>query len=271
VKLFARSRAGVESTIAGARFIRNARDIVINAEQMLNLSREAGQGRVGSLVLGFNSSVSAGNLRATMLGWMRANPDVFLDGVEADRGALLAGLNNGEVDLAILIGEAGQNGFRKESFWSERILVALPVSHPLANREFVHWTDLRDGQFALPEADPGPDIRDMLLGKFAMSGLQSAVRIQRTSREAVLSLLGEGGSYFSVVCEGSSGTHYPDVVYRPIHDERGPVLTGYSGYWRADNCNPPLERFLAFVRHRYALSFELSTNRSSQAQEGPSK
>jgi DNA-binding transcriptional LysR family regulator len=271
VKLFARSRAGTELTIAGARFIRSAREIVNSAEQMLNASRAAGQGRVGSLVLGFNSSVSGGHLRATMLAWMRANPDVLLEGVEANSDALLAGLNTGEVDLAILIGEATQNGFRRVSLWSEQILLALPIRHTLANRDIVHWTDLRDVEFALPAADPGPDIRDMLLGKFAMSGLRFAVRIQRTSRETVLSLLGEDGSYFSVVCEGSSGTLYPDVVYRPIHDERGPALTGYSGYWRPDNCNPPLQRFLAFVRQRYALSFPLSDASNEQQKGGESE
>jgi DNA-binding transcriptional LysR family regulator len=258
VKLFARSRSGVETTIAGARFIRGARGIVVTAEQMLNTSRAANQGRTGSLVLGFNSSVSAGNLRATMLAWARDNPDVDLDGVEVGRGALLAGLNTREIDIAILTGEASYNGFRKEMLWSERILVAMPVTHRLADREFLHWTDLRQERFALPAADPGPEIRDMLLGRLSMSGWQPVIRICRTSRETLLSLLGEDGGYLSVVCEGATGTRYPQVVYRPIHGEQGPALTIYSGYWRADNCNPPLRRFLTFVRQRYALPFDLA-------------
>lgn len=257
VRLFDRSRAGVTVTVAGARFIRSARAIVVNADQMLGASRMVGQGRAGSLILGLNSSVSAGNLRATILRWTHTNPEVDLDGVEADRSALLSGLNTGEIDIAILMGEAGHNGFRREAFWSERILTALPSSHPLASREFVHWTDLRTERFALPAADPGPDIRDMLLGRLFKSGLPPDIRMYRTSRETVLSLLGQRG-YASIVCEGSTGTRYPDVVYRPVHGEQGPALIGYSGYWRADNDNPALKRFLGFVRERYALSFELS-------------
>lgn len=267
-KLFDRTRAGVAVTVAGARFIRSARAMVINADQMLGESRMVGRGQAGSLVLGLNSSVSAGNLRATMFGWARDNPEVDLDGVEADRGALLAGLNTGEIDIAILMGEAGHNGFRREAFWSERILVALPAKHRLADSEFVHWTDLRQERFALSAADPGPDIRDMLLGRLSMSGLQPAIRIFRTSREIVLSLLGEDGGYLSIVCEGSIGTRYPDLVYRSIHGEQGPALTGYSGYWRADNTNPPLRRFLAFVRQRYALSFDLSEKGNDQESGG---
>jgi hypothetical protein len=34
------------------------------------------QGRAGGLMLGHNSSVSAGNLRATMMSWRDAHPDV---------------------------------------------------------------------------------------------------------------------------------------------------------------------------------------------------
>lgn len=258
-KLFDRSRAGVVTTVAGLRFIRSARAIVQNADQMLGDSRAVGQGRAGSLMLGLNNSVSAGNLRATLLRWTDTHPEVDLHGVEGDRSALLAGLNTGEIDIAILWGEAGHHGFRREVFWSERILVALPASHPLAGYDEVHWTDLRMQRFALPVADPGRDIRDMLLGRLSMSGLPPDIRMHRTSRETILSLLGNGG-YASVVCEGSTGTRYPDVVYRPVHGEQGAALTVYSGYWRSDNENPALKRFLAFVRERFALPFDLSKN-----------
>jgi hypothetical protein len=62
----------------------------------------------------------------------------------------------------------------------------------------------------------------------------------------------------SIVCEGGTGARYPDVVYRPIHGEQGPALIGYSGYWRDDNRNPALRRFLGFIKTRYALYFDLS-------------
>jgi len=57
----------------------------------------------------------------------------------------------------------------------------------------------------------------------------------------------------------------PDVVRGPLGvarlgaldlGEQGPALIGYSGYWREDNDNPPLKRFLAFIRNRFALSFD---------------
>jgi len=81
--------------------------------------------------------------------------------------------------------------------------------------------------------------------------------MHQSSRETILSVLG-GGRGVTIVCEGATGAVYPDVVYRPIHGEQGPALIGYSGYWRDDNCNPALRRFLEFIKTRYALSFDFT-------------
>ncbi|MBL8570817.1 MAG: LysR family transcriptional regulator [Phreatobacter sp.] len=253
--IFERSRSGVTTTLAGGTFLRSAKPMVATADNMVAMMRAAGQGRAGGLKLGHNSSVSAGNLRATLMSWHEAHPGVEVDCVEADRSVLLAGLDTGEVDMAILMGAAGHNGFRCETLWSERMLVALPASHALAERDLIHWTDLRSERFHLPVADPGPEMRDMLLGRLSVSGTKPDIRMTQTSRETVLSILG-GSSGVSIVCEGSTGAHYPDVVYRPIHGEQGPALIGYSGCWRDENSNPALRRFLGFIKARYALSFD---------------
>jgi DNA-binding transcriptional LysR family regulator len=68
-QLFVRSPAGIRMTIADAAFIRSARLMVANADRMLATTRAAGQRRAGSLIIGHNSAVSAGKLRATFLAW----------------------------------------------------------------------------------------------------------------------------------------------------------------------------------------------------------
>lgn len=253
--IFERSRAGVTTTVAGSTFLRGARPMVANADKLAAMMRAAGQGRAGGLTLGYNSPVSAGNLRATLMNWHELNPSVELETVEADRDALLAEIDTSDVDIAILLGAADREGLRCEPLWSERILVALPTSHRLADRDVIHWTDLRGERFLLPAADPGPEIRDMLLGRLSLTGATPNIRMLRSSRESILSMLGAGAA-ISVVCEGAIGARYPDIVYRAIHGEQGPAFAGYSAYWREDNNNPALRRFVTFIRNRYALSFE---------------
>lgn len=257
--IFERSRAGVSMTRAGSAFIFGARPLVGDADKLVAMMRAAGQGRAGGLTLGHYNSVSAGNLRATMMSWRDTHPAVQVECIEANRSVLLADLDRGEIDLAILMGANGHDGYRCKQFWSERVLAALPATHSLAGNEVVHWTELRNERLVLPAADPGSDIRDMLLGRLSVSGITPDIHMVHSSRETILSLLG-GSSDVSIVCEGSTGALYPDVVYRPIHGEQGPALTSYSGYWRNDNKSPALRRFLAFVRTRYALSFDISAD-----------
>lgn len=259
VKLFIRSRVGVSVTVAGRQFIPQARHLVANADRIVQTMRMAGQGRAGGLTVGHNGPISAGNFRATLFGWRDANPEVDLEGVEAERRALLAGLDAGIIDLAVMPGEASYQGLRRAAFWSERVLVALPAFHPLAEQESVRWTDLRDETFLLTVEDPGPEIRDMVVGRLATFGVQPRIRMRAVSREWIMSILGGGreGLGVTITYEGASGARYPDVVLREVHGAHGQTLIGWSGYWRQASDNPALRRFLAFVRSRYSLAFEI--------------
>ena len=255
-KLFTRSRAGVRTTQAGAEFIPQAREIVARADRLVKAMRAAGQGRAGGLVIGYNGPISAGNLRATLLAWRESNPDVQVEGTEAERESLVAGLDAGTIDLAIMQGEASYHNLRRAALWSERIMVALPDSHPLAARESLQWTELRNETFLLTAEGPGLEIRDMLLGRLATFGARPTIKMCEVSRESIMSMLG-GGLGITITYEGASGARYPDVVLRELHGSHGQALIGYSGYWRNGNDNPALRRFLSFTKNRYSLNFDL--------------
>ena len=227
-QLFLRSHSGVAPTTAGLRFLRSARPMVANADRMIANTRAAGSGRAGGFVVGFNNSVSAGNLRATLVAAQRENPDLKINGVESDRSALFAGLDSGEIDIAILMGEIARDDCRHASFWSEHVVAAMSKGHALYERDTVNWTDLRGQRFMLPTADPGPDIRDMLIGRLWQSGARPDIQLRPVSRETILSFLGET-RMLSVSCAGTTGALYPDVTYRPVHGEQGPALIAYSG------------------------------------------
>ena len=135
---------------------------------------------------------------------------------------------------------------------SERILVAMPESHALATRERIHWTDLTGERFLLTEQDPGPETRNMLLGKLGMPGYSPEIDMDDIRRDTVLSVIALGG-YISIVAESALGIHVPGVVFREVHEANGHTRIGFSGYWREDNENPVLRRFLEFVTARYSM------------------
>ncbi|WP_327754135.1 LysR family transcriptional regulator [Sphingobium sp. SJ10-10] len=250
--LFNRMTRGATLTPNGMIYLRTAQRIVREFEELNAWVRATNDGHVGNLGIGFYTSFSAGNLRATVTEFGERYPDVRVRGFERDRDMLLAGIENGLLDIAIMIGEAPYRGLMSRPFWSERILVAMPEGHPLAERERIHWTDLTRERFLLTERDPGPETRNMLLGKLGMPGYTPEIDMNDVSRETVLSAIAPGG-HMSIVAESALGIQVPGVVFREVHETNGHIRVGFSGYWRDDNENAVLRRFLDFVAVRYSL------------------
>lgn len=256
VKLFTRSRIGVKPTIAGSVLLKEAREILQRTEALVTAMRETGQGRAGGLTLGHNSPISAGNLHATLSAWGDTNPHVEMDRIEAPREMLIAGIVRGDVDIAVLSGQVSYGGVHHASLWSENVLVAISDTHRLQERETIDWADLREEAFVLTSGEPGPDIRDMVLGRLSALGSPTHIRMLDTSRESMLGMIGRGPE-ITVLSAAGAGAIYPGVVYREIHDRDGPTLVGYAAYWRSGNENPALRHFLSFVRRRYSLNFNI--------------
>lgn len=250
--LFDRKTRGATLTPNGKTYLRTAQRIVREFEELNAWVRATNNGHAGRLAVGFYTSFSAGNLRATLSEFDERYPEVRVRGFERDRDMLLAGIENGMLDIAILTGEASHRGLVTRPFWSERILVAMPEFHPLAPRERIHWTDLAGERFLLTERDPGPETRNMLLGKLGMRSYTPEIDMDDIGRDTVLSAIALGGR-ISIVAESALGIQIPGVVFREIHETNGHIRIGFSGYWREDNENPVLHRFLDFVAVRYSL------------------
>lgn len=250
--LFDRKTRGATLTKDGEIYLRTAQQIVGEWEELNAWVRSTRMGESGRLALGFYTSFSAGNLRATLSEFGERHPEVKLCGFERDRKMLLAGIENGLLDIAIMIGDTAYPGLMSRSFWSERILVAMPEGHPLASRERIHWTDLTGERFLLTQRDPGPETRNMLLGKLGMPGYSPEIDMEDIGRDTVLSVIALG-VHISIVAESALGIHVPGVIFREVHETNGHTRIGFSGYWREDNENAVLRRFLEFVTARYSM------------------
>ncbi len=67
VTIFERSSDGVRATPAGRDFLRIARSILEQMDALVTSARNTGRGEAGRLAVGFYTSLSAGNLRATFV------------------------------------------------------------------------------------------------------------------------------------------------------------------------------------------------------------
>jgi DNA-binding transcriptional LysR family regulator len=131
-------------------------------------------------------------------------------------------------------------------------MVAFPKGHPLAAREFVYWTDIKNERFLISRRDPGPEIQDMLLNKLTSPGDRPLIKPINANREDVLSMV-DGNRGITLTCESSTGNILPGVVYREVRDGNGPTRVGYVAYWRRNNDNPALKQFLSLLQAHPAV------------------
>lgn len=259
VPIFLRHRHGVRPTDAGAVFLEEARRIIGDLQNLITNTRAGGGGSTGRLRVGFYLSLSAGELRTTLLAFRERFPKVELRVTEASRRRLMEQLNAGRLDVIIVANQRSPSRFETLPLWNEKILVALPAAHVLAARSDLDWSDLRDELFLLPEHDPGPELQSHLVTSFEISGGTPQLLRLGITRDNALNLVSFGCSV-TLLYEAESGTAHDGVVYRDVSGPQPPASTPYLAYWDKTNANPALKCFLDLLRQRYPQPLDARRN-----------
>ena len=248
--VFERSSGGVRATHAGRDFLRTARSILEQMDTLMASAHRAGRGEAGRLAIGFYTSLSAGNLRATLIDFAQRFPQIEVGMTESSRSRLTTALRNGAIDVAIITGDTPLLDSRIMSLWSDRIVVALPEGHRLADGETVDWTDLKGETLLTSRHDPGPEIQELLITKLASPGDRPKTVCHNANWGNIKGLVGAGFG-ISLLTESDVGANLFDLIYRELRDGTGPSWVRYSAHWRADNDNPALASFLKMLGERY--------------------
>lgn len=248
--IFERSSGGVRATLAGRQFLRIARSIIEQLDALATITSAAGRGEAGRLAIGFCTSLTAGNLRASLLDFRQRFPQIELATVERRRTHLAAALRNGVLDVLVVTGGMPSPSSHTKPLWNERVLAVLPADHPLAKREIVYWTDLRCETVILSQYDPGREIEDLLVSKLVSPEERPKIERHDVSRGVVKSLVTMKVG-ISLVLESDIGAKFSALVYRELRDGCGPSVLGYSAYWQDNNENPALNAFLKMLSERY--------------------
>jgi DNA-binding transcriptional LysR family regulator len=256
VAVFARTSGGVQATDAGRQFLRMARSVLDQMDMIVAVTQANGRGASGRLTVGFCTSLTTGNLRATLLEFRKRFPDVQLGTIERSRARLVTALHNGAVDIHIVTGDASSFYSKVMPLWSERILAALPESHALAAQDVVYWTDLQNQTVLLSQYDPGRELEGLMTTKLTSTGDRLRIERHDASRGAIKSLVAMGLG-LSLVLESDIGANFPGLTYREVRDGAGPSRLEFAAAWREDNESPPLRDFIKLLAERYPASFPL--------------
>lgn len=250
IVVFERSSGGVKPTPEGREFLKAARFILGQVDALVASAKTTRRGESGKLAVGFCTSLSAGNLRETLLDFRVHFQHIKLVTVERSRARLTTALRNGALDIVIVTGTTPLPESHTLPLWSERILVALPEDHPLTARDAILWTELRNQTVLLSQYDPGHELEDVLISKLPLLGDRPQIERHDVSRGIIKSLISMRLG-ISLVMESDIGASFAGLAYRELRDGIRPSYLSFSAHWRDDNENPALHGFLKLLAKRY--------------------
>lgn len=250
IRLLHRTTRGALVTEAGRPFVEQARKILQEVDCLLAMGDAAAAGERGRIVVGFCSSLMAGPLRRTLSAYLAEFPDVGVHTVEDAPEALIRALTARTIDAMIAPGHWQIPRVQSRPVWSERLLLVVCETNPLAERERIHWDDLRAERFAVPAGGLGRTIARTIEARLAEPGYAPTTIVLETSLENILGLV-PSGRFVAVATESSQGVDWPGVRFREIYEQFGPARLEYALHWRTGNANAALERFVKLVSERY--------------------
>lgn len=183
VALVERIPRKVQLTPVGEEIALRARHVLRDIEQIRMTARRSRDPETGLLRLGLFPTLAPYLLPHIVPAVRKRFPDLKLQLAEEKTENLLELLDNGMLDAAMLALPVPAEGLEVEVLFEEPFMLALPASHPLAERERVELSDL-DGEELLLLED-GHCLRDQALEVCAMAGAHERVDFHATSMETL--------------------------------------------------------------------------------------
>jgi DNA-binding transcriptional LysR family regulator len=134
--LLERQAHSIRLTPAGETLLREARELLQHAEQVLERVRSAGRGP--RLRIGYAPSLAAGLLSPAVETFTQAHPNARVELLDLSTNEMLSGLESGELDVALSVGEQrATRGLTWELLFRAPWRLAVRRNHPLAQRSQV--------------------------------------------------------------------------------------------------------------------------------------
>jgi DNA-binding transcriptional LysR family regulator len=242
-ELFDRSRRAIRLTAAGTALLPEARRLLADVDRTVRSVRRVAEGAVGRLAIGFVPSAANGCLPPALGTYRAAFPDVELVLREMGPDALLRGLHDRSLDVALLYLPVADPAVVTTPVATEELLLALPAGHPAAAQETVALADVADEPFVLPEQHDVPGLHAEVTALFADVGraprvAQQGVWLMQTVLGLVAAAIG-----LAVVPSSVATLRRDGVVLRPLRG-RPRAVTLAAVHRREDDGSTRLAGFL---------------------------
>lgn len=254
VTLLERNSRRVELTGAGRTFLRGAKRIIFDLEEITRQTRRIGRAETGHLAIGFIGAQSHEWMPLVLRRFRRECPDVEVTLTEMVPSAQLEALSMHRLDLGVVGSIDGKPppGLKVDCIAEEEPLVGVPSDHALANRPFVKLQQLRSEGFILTSRENAPSYRSWLARLCQRAGFTPKV-VQEVDRARTAVQYVAAGFGISIFGEHICRQPAPGVKFIPLRPCDQKLRYGVA--WRKEPSEPLVNRFIQYTKQQIGSSY----------------
>ena len=241
LKFFKRSTRSVELTDAGRRFYATVADPVRQVDQALHLAKLEGRGAAGSLRISYGDFALNGPMFRIVHQFRSAFSNIEIELIDSYTDMQIDWLTEERIDAGFMIGPINAPHLKTFTINTERLMVVLPSSHPLAQRASIALEDLAEEPFILGSSQCWRSFRHLVDTACADRGFTPKVVYEPSTSDAIFGLV-KVGMGLTLYVESRSQMGIPGVVFVPLAGDAPTVETTLA--WNPKNTSAILPRFL---------------------------
>jgi DNA-binding transcriptional LysR family regulator len=259
--LLDRSQRSPRLTPQGELFLTEARKTLLASERAIDITRRSLKGEVGTLAIGFFLWGAGGFFARIIREYRKLYPEIRLSLYEMHTWVQMDALLSGKIDVGFTrpLEAPFDRTLRAELLYSDPVVVALPVDHPLVVGavdkpvaqsvarsvvKSVPISALAAEPFVMCDRAATPTLFDGILTLCSKAGFSPRIVNSSSTWSGVLTLV-ESGEGIALVPSGARHLRTPGVTFAAIQPETTHI--GISIAWNPERENPIQRDFLKLV------------------------
>ncbi len=203
-RLLYRDSRGVELTPAGQRLLHHARLVLRQVDYLKSEFTDYGADAAGHIRIFANTTAVTEFLPEVLAGFLAKRPGVTVDLQERVTRDIVRAVLDGSTDIGIVSGPVTAKGLQVLHFSTDRLVLAVPAGHPLAEHGCIKFADtLAFQHIGLHE---GSSLLTFLRERIDLDGGELSLRIKVSGFEAVCRMV-EAGVGVGVIPESAARRH----------------------------------------------------------------
>jgi DNA-binding transcriptional LysR family regulator len=244
MRLFDRDSRKVTLTVSGQAFLAEARRVLAQARHAEETVRAVANGQMGSLQIGFTTSMLYRGMSEILRDFRKAVPMVDFDLIDMPVNEQVEAILQGRIHAAFSTSLTLPRGLAGHRFEDDALACCVHAEHGLADRQRIKLSALADETFVLFSRDTTAAGHELVMQMCVAAGFYPKVRYYVRQWLSAVSMVSQGFGV-ALVPASIAKASVPNVRFIALDDPRGQLASWLL--WNPEAISPALERLIAHV------------------------